>query len=132
MAIEEKELYFAHSLDVAWIIALWHWIHGGDPAANPQSADTTELIARGLVGHLSGTKPEVPKNIIEKLAKLGINVTVKSKNQHTQIKSTAELHAVSKQHGGLLPMYCITLADGAEFCWRGRFVSEFFMREKAA
>jgi hypothetical protein len=30
--ISERELYLTHTLDVAWIIAFWHWIHGGDPA----------------------------------------------------------------------------------------------------
>ena len=67
MAIDEREIYFAHTLDVAWIIALWHWIHGGDPARDGLAAQTTELMARALVGHLSDRKTEAPKDIVEKL-----------------------------------------------------------------
>jgi len=75
MAIDERELYFAHTLDVAWIIALWYWIHGGDPVHEGVTAQTTELMARALVGHLSDRKAEAPKDIIEKLGELGIKVT---------------------------------------------------------
>ena len=132
MGINERELYLAHSLDIAWIIALWHYIHGGDPAFQPQSADTTELIARGLVGHLSGDKPEAPNQIVEKLAKLGIKVSAKFEGERTAIKTTSELHEVSKRHQGLIPIYCITLADGGEFCWAGRFIPPFLTTTKAA
>jgi hypothetical protein len=50
---DEQELYFAHTLDAAWIITLWHWIHGGDPMQETEAAQTTELLTRGLVGHMA-------------------------------------------------------------------------------
>lgn len=67
MAVDDRELYFAHTLDVAWIITLWHWIHGGDPLRDSESAKSTELIARGLVGHMARGRTEAPKEIVEKL-----------------------------------------------------------------
>src|SRR5277367_1309029 len=76
MVVDEKELYFAHTLDVAWIITLWHWIHGGDPLRDSESAKTTELLARGLVGHMARGSAEAPREIIEKLSQLGIKITV--------------------------------------------------------
>lgn len=127
MAIDEKGLYFAHSLDIAWIIALWHWIHGGDPIREKQLADTTDLLARGFVGQLSGTNAEVPTNIIEKLSKLGMKVHVKSECKGTEVKSTKEFQEISARlvHGGILPIYCIMLADGSEFCWAGHSIPPF-------
>lgn len=128
MTAISKELYFAHSLDVAWIIALWHWIHGGDPIRNGQVADTSDLLARGLAGHLSGLKTEAPANAIEKLAKLGIKVTVRAEGKGTEVRTTKEFLELSARlvHGGLLPIYCITLADGvSEFCWAGRYIPPF-------
>jgi hypothetical protein len=127
MAINQKELYLTHSLDIAWIIALWHHIHGGDPAPNEQFAETTDLIARGLVGHLNAGKAEAPKDAIEKLAKLGMKVTMKENDQHTEIKSTQDFHAASgKVHG--IPVFCISLADGSQFCWLGRFIPPFLTK----
>ncbi|MEV4561776.1 hypothetical protein AB0K51_33015 [Kitasatospora sp. NPDC049285] len=47
-----KELYL-HELDVAWIIALWKAIHGGDPA--PDVEGTTVLAAAALASQLAAT-----------------------------------------------------------------------------
>ncbi len=117
MAIDERELYFAHTLDVAWIIALWHWIHGGDPMREGINAQTTELMARALVGHLSNGKAESPKDIIEKLGQLGIKVTVRSGNEQTETKTTKEFHERMTQQEGNRPIPCMSIINGHPVCW---------------
>jgi hypothetical protein len=118
MPIDERELYFAHTLDVAWMITLWHWIHGGDPLRDGTTAQTTELMARALVGHLSDGKADVPKDIIEKLGQLGIKVTVKSGDQQAEIKTTKEFHermTAAQQENRPTP--CMSIINGHPVCW---------------
>ncbi len=130
MAIDKKELYFAHSLDIAWILALWHFIHGGDSGPEGEVGDTTELLARALAGHLTGAKGAAPTDAIEKMAKLGMKVTMHPDGQRTEIKSTKEFYALSARQG--MPIKaCVTLADGVEFCWTGRFSPPWFVSAKA-
>jgi len=118
MAIDERELYRAHTLDAAWIIVLWHWIHGGDPVREGVTAQTTELMARALVGHLSDRKTEVPKDIIEKLGQLNIKVTVKSGDQQTEIKTTKEFHdRMAQRQGENSPIPCFAIINGHRVCW---------------
>ena len=132
MAGHEKELYFAHSLDIAWIIALWHWIHGGDPLRDEQTAETTELLARGLVGHLGCAKPETPKDAVEKLAKLGMKIILHADGKPIEIQSTKEFYEVSLRLGGLLQKTCVRLNDGSTFCWVGRFSPPWFVKAQNA
>ena len=131
MTIREKELYFAHSLDVAWIIALWLRIHGGDPAPDAQISETTELLARGLVGHLNATRTEAPKDVIEKMAKLGIKVSVHAEGKPVEINSTQEFYEMNLRGQGLPPKTCVRLNDGSTFCWVGRFSPPWFLKVAA-
>jgi hypothetical protein len=125
MAGHEKELYFAHSLDIAWIIALWHFIHGGDPAREEQTAETTELLARGLVGHLSGANTEAPKDAVERMAKLGIKVILHVDGKPIEMQSTKEFYEINMR--GPLQKTCVTLEEGLTFCWVGRFSPPWFV-----
>jgi len=118
MAMDERELYFTHTLDVAWILALWHWIHGGDPEREGATAQTTELMARALVGHLSERKSALSKDIIEKLGQLGIQVTVRSGNQQTEVKTTKEFHErMTQKQGEDRPIPCLVIINGHPACW---------------
>lgn len=118
MAVDDRELYFAHTLDVAWIITLWHWIHGGDPLRASESAKSTELIARGLVGHMARGRIEAPKEIVEKLSQLGIKITVKSGDQHTEVKTTKEFQERMKaKQGADRPIPCMSIIKGHPECW---------------
>jgi len=121
MAIDERELYFAHTLDVAWIITLWHWIHGGDPYREGEAAQTTELIARGLVGHLSERKAEteLPKDFVEKLSQIGLKLVLKSNGKDTEFKTTRELHEhyAKGQNKGNIPPPCIVVVNGKVTCF---------------
>jgi hypothetical protein len=113
---DEKELYFAHTMDLFWIITLWHWIHGGDPARTSEQAQTTELIARGLIGHLSRGRTETA-NVVEKLAELGIKTMIKIDGKDREIKTTKEIHDLYK--GGQTkpwPIPCAGMPDGHLIC----------------
>jgi hypothetical protein len=118
MAIDERELYVAHTLDAAWIIALWHWIHGGDPLQDSESAKTTELLARGLVGHMARGRAEAPKEIVEKLRQLGIKISVSSGDQHTEVTTTKEFHdRMAAGQGTDYPTPCMSIINGHRVCW---------------
>lgn len=118
MAIDQRELYSTQTLDVAWIIALWHWIHGGDPVRDGVPAQTTELMARALVGHLSYRKVGATNDAIEKLAQLGIKVTLKSGNEQTEIKTTKEFHErMTQEQEGSRPIPCTSIINGHPVCW---------------
>jgi len=120
MAIDERELYFAHTLDIAWIIALWHFIHGGDPSHDPATAQTTELMARALVGHMSSTsgKTATPKDVIEKLGKLGIKMVIKEDGQQTELKSTKQFEErfFAGTQGGKPPIIPCGVVGGHVVC----------------
>jgi hypothetical protein len=96
---DERELYFAHTLDIAWIIALWHFIHGGDPEQDTEAAQTTELLARGLVGHMAHGRKESGE-IIEKLNQLGIKMTLKSSAGDKEVRTTKEAQEVFMKSQG--------------------------------
>jgi hypothetical protein len=69
----EKAL--AHDIDVAWIIALWIHIHGGDPG--PEENQLTSLLAESLVTQLRERFPNLsqdPLATLKKLNALGIQV----------------------------------------------------------
>ncbi|MGD0649459.1 MAG: hypothetical protein ABR971_15850 [Acidobacteriaceae bacterium] len=114
---DEKELYFAHTMDLFWIITLWHWIHGGDPAQVAEEAQTTELIARGLIGHLGRGRIETA-NVIEKLAELGIKTMVTIDGKKQEIKTTKEIHDhYLAGHGPTTwPIPCAAMPDGRLIC----------------
>lgn len=55
---------------------------------------------------------------------------VSGNGQRTEIKSTKEFYALSARQG--MPIKaCVTLADGVEFCWTGRFSPPRFVSAKA-
>src|ERR1700722_16540900 len=116
MGIDERELYFAHSMDVFWIITLWHWIHGGDPMQDSEQAKTAELIARGLVGHLGRGRTE-SANVVEKLAELGIKTMVKVDGKQIEIKTTRQFHELyTAGQENPWPVPCGSFPDGHLAC----------------
>jgi hypothetical protein len=68
-----RELYFAHELDAAWIIALWKAIHGGDGGPEEVAAQAIAALAQYV------SRPsEVAFSFNElktQFGKLGIQVT---------------------------------------------------------
>lgn len=117
MAHDVKEINFIHALDVAWILALWGWVHGGDPVAESRE-ETTELIARALVSHLNQGRGTPPAQIVEKLRKLGVNLAIRHDGRRTPIDNSKQLHEyMTRQQGEDKPIPCLTIVDGHEICW---------------
>lgn len=53
------EISEAHMADIAWIIALWYAIHGGDPPPSEILVDSeTVEMAAALVDHLFATSSQ--------------------------------------------------------------------------
>ena len=70
-----RNIYLAHELDAAWIIALWKAIHGGDPSPEAVAAEAIAALAQYLRGaEYSFTFPQLEKQF----ANLGVQVTERS------------------------------------------------------
>jgi len=70
-----SEVYLAHELDAAWIIALWKAIHGGDPSPEAVAAEAIAALAQ----YLRGAEYSFSFTQLEKrFASLGIQVTESS------------------------------------------------------
>ena len=66
----------AHELDAAWIIALWKYIHGGDPPP-PDQVIAAHIIA-ALAGHVAGeaAPPPALEVLQQRFASIGSQITV--------------------------------------------------------
>jgi hypothetical protein len=68
-----REIYLAHELDAAWIIALWKAIHGGDPSPEQVAAQAIAALAQYVAApaEVAFTFHELK----EQFAKIGVQVT---------------------------------------------------------
>jgi hypothetical protein len=65
------DIVTTHQADIAWLIALWQIIHGGDPSPEGFVADETTLMLAGmLAAQLSKTRGSAPSTF-ESLKKIG-------------------------------------------------------------
>jgi hypothetical protein len=100
----------ANHLEAGWNILQ----HLGDIL----TAQTTELAARVLVGHMSEKEAKVPVDIIEKLGELGIKVNLKSVAQPTEVKTTKEFYdRLNYTQGENRPVLCMSTINGHPVCW---------------
>jgi hypothetical protein len=67
-----REIVLAHEFDAAWIIALWKFIHGGDPAPEAIAAEAIAALAQYLQFSQASFNLEQLKT---QFAGLGIQVT---------------------------------------------------------
>ena len=79
-------------LDIAWIIALWIAIHGGDPG--PEISDeVAEFAARALVAQLQERYPGRARDaaaVKERLARLGISTVPRKAEPGRDIAAEGE------------------------------------------
>jgi hypothetical protein len=118
-----RKLTLAHQLDIAWIIALWKAIHGGDPAPDgPIAVDerTTELVSR-LVDHLTQTQlgegaqaTELTAPVLQqRAASLGIRVSGGAFGEALTLQDFSE---PGEPEGYIRPrMYCFQF-EGEVIC----------------
>jgi len=68
-----REIYLAHELDAAWIIALWKAIHGGDPSPEQIAAQAIAALAQYVS---APAKASFSFNELKaQFGKLGVQVT---------------------------------------------------------
>ncbi len=72
-----REIYLAHELDAAWIIALWKAIHGGDGGPEQIAAQAISALAQYVAApaHVSFSLADLK----EQFGKLGVQVTERGK-----------------------------------------------------
>ena len=92
--IKPTHTVFAHELDLAWIIALWLFIHDGDPIPDgilkAAQSEQSEVLVRALSGHLQAATNVDSGQMVEKLAKFGIEVSVEVEGKRTHVKNTKQ------------------------------------------
>lgn len=77
-----REIYLAHELDAAWIIALWKAIHGGDPSPEAVAAEAIAALAQ----YLRGAEYSFSFQQLEKqFANLGVQVTERSEEAGAKV-----------------------------------------------
>jgi hypothetical protein len=59
----DRHLVLAHELDVAWIIALWLAIHGGDPAPIEVNVEEVERIAESVLKAAHASKAQIERTV---------------------------------------------------------------------
>jgi hypothetical protein len=65
------DIVTTHQADIAWLLALWQIIHGGDPGPEGFVADETTLVLAGmLAAQLSKTRGSAPLTF-ESVKKMG-------------------------------------------------------------
>jgi hypothetical protein len=83
-----REIYLAHELDAAWIIALWKAIHGGDPAPEAVAAQVIAVLAP----YLNGSQPSLSFSELEaRFAHLGIHIIERSEEENVDSVASESL-----------------------------------------
>ncbi|MBV9918450.1 MAG: hypothetical protein JO153_18275 [Solirubrobacterales bacterium] len=103
-----EDLVLAHEPDIAWLIALWIAIHGGDPAPEgPVAIDpTTALLATALSRRLQevrGVGSLTFEALRERLASVGIAVR-EGEAEISQVEAFEGTRVCTEVPGGRI--YC--------------------------
>jgi hypothetical protein len=112
----------AHEPDIAWIIALWLWIHDGDPAPVEVALNSrTAVLADEFAGYLAKTmKSERTIPTVEALQqrlqqlKLPLEVT----EAKVDARPTEELHVLPRPSSGNEPPGCCVRLGNRMICVR--------------
>lgn len=109
-----REIYFAHELDAAWIIALWKAIHGGDPSPEVVAAQAIAALAQYVNASAQPTFSLV--DLKEQFAKLGVQVSVRGQEGE---RATAKRQLTMSHEDGQrefpIHQYCFKFREEA-FC----------------
>jgi hypothetical protein len=105
-----RPMYIAHELDAAWIIDLWHAIHGGDPALQVIAAQAVAALAQ----YVNGTRQETFtfEQLKAQFARLGVVVTEHEKEVESPIGQQLQLKA-DREHR--VYQYCFKF-EGSTIC----------------
>jgi hypothetical protein len=119
-SLKPIQLVLAHELDVAWIIALWLAVHHGDPypegISKATQSEQTEVLVRALSGHLQTVTNVDSAQIVEKLAKLGMDVSVEVEGKRTHVKNTKQYFDLMDESQIQKPHRICIRVDRYEIC----------------
>jgi nucleotide-binding universal stress UspA family protein len=74
-----REIYLAHELDAAWIIALWKAIHGGDPSPEKIAAQAIAALSQYIAAPAQTAFSF--HEMKAQFAKLGVQVTERAEEE---------------------------------------------------
>jgi len=121
----ESQLY--HEIDIAWIIAIWKAIHGGDPA--PEQNYLTRLLAESLVTQMGAQLATHDRaRIFEKFKALGVKIQGRDPNNkvfelqsQADVKKFAEVLSTHNSPGHPLKGYlvCVHVVNEQDGCCVG-------------
>jgi hypothetical protein len=89
-----REIFLAHELDAAWIIALWKAIHGGDPSPEQIAAQAIAALAQYVAAPAQASFSFA--ELKGQFANLGVQVTERAQ----EAKQAAPQLAVSVEGEG--------------------------------
>ena len=120
LATKPQHIVLAHELDAAWIIALWLAVHNGDSIhegiSKAAQSEQTEVLVRALSGHLQTVTNFDSAQIVEKLAKLGMEVSVEVEGKRTHVKNTKQYFEHIDEDQIQKPHRICIKVFGHEFC----------------
>jgi hypothetical protein len=103
MSFREREIVVAHELDAAWIIALWKFIHGGDPAPEAVAAEAIAALAQ----YLQVSQPSFNfEQLRSQFAGLGIQVTEHAAAAASGAGNGAQAEMLVENNQRYRPPYC--------------------------
>jgi hypothetical protein len=107
-----RPIYPAHELDVAWIIALWIAIHGGD--SSPEVAAARAVAALAQYGN--GTAQAFAlEELKAHFGRLGVTVTERDKHQASSPSPQPQKMNDGEAREFLIHRYCFKF-EGATIC----------------
>jgi hypothetical protein len=119
-----SQVFLAHELHPAWIIALWKAIHGGDPSPEAVAADAIAALAQYLRGaEYSFSFAQMQKQF----AALGIKVTEQTEEAGAEA-SIAKARSIEQPGYHQYRQYCFHVG-GKIICAQ---LPEVALREDAA
>lgn len=125
IALDKKQWWkpIGHDLDVAWIIALWYFINGGDPGGDEISGELSESFYSEMRERLPKLDQD-PVSILRKLSDLGVKVKGRTPDNqeyvlqdHKDVQKFAEAIAIEgtyvRSHS-----YCFEIKGSRTVCVR--------------
>jgi len=109
-----REIYLAHELDAAWIIALWKAIHGGDPSPEKIAAQAIAALAQYIA---APAQPAFSFHVMKaQFAKLGLQVTERAEEEAERAGAKPQLTtSAAREHEFRIHQYCFKF-KGETFC----------------
>lgn len=107
-----REIYLAHELDAAWIIALWKAIHGGDPGPEEIAAQAIAALAQYVAPPAQASFSF--NELKEQFGKLGVQVSERA-GEASQHKQELALRVDDNPNKVNIHQYCFKF-KGETYC----------------